>query len=99
MLGSILKSGYKYFNIGWKSYCAAKIAEKTGMTLPELMLYKESVRECGQYYSRKVSIALKEYAQKSKLKRLQRKISTSQLQPQLELQRIPTQTNKLIEIA
>ena len=99
MLGAFLKSGFKYVNAGLKSYCTVKFAEKTGMTIPELMLYKESVKDCSQYYSRKVSIFLKEYAQKSRAKRLQRKMPTIQTQPQLALQTVPSQPNKLMEIA
>ena len=88
MLGAILKSGFKYANTGWKAYCTVKVAEKTGMTIPELMLYKESVKNCSKYYSGKVSIFLKEFAQKSRAKKLQRKMQASQNKP-----------NKLMEIA
>lgn len=70
MLGAILKNGYKYVNLGWKSYCTAKIAEKTGMAIPELILYKESVKDCSRYYSKKVSIFLKAHTKKSKTKKL-----------------------------
>ena len=99
MLSAILKSGYKYFNAGWKSYCTAKVAEKTGMTIPELMLFKESTQNCGQYYCKKLSLFLKEYTQKSRAKRLQRKMQTLQTQPQLALQTIQNQNNKLTKIA
>ena len=70
MLGTILKIGYKYVNLGLKSYGIAKYAEKTGMTIPDLILYKESLKDCSRYYSKKVSIFLKEHALKSKTKKL-----------------------------
>ena len=95
MISAILKSGYKYFNTGWKSYCAVKIAEKTGMTIPELMLYKESTKECSQYYCKKLSLFLKEY----RAKRLERKMQTLQTQLQPVLTTVQNQNNKLSEIA
>ena len=68
------------------------------MTIPELMLFKESTKECSQYYCKKLSLFLKEYAQKSRAKRLQRKMQTLQTQPQLALQTIQNQNNKLSKI-
>ena len=68
MLGTILKTGLKYINLGWKSYCTAKIGMKTGMTMPEIFLYKELVKDCNKYYSSKISIFLKECTYKLETK-------------------------------
>ena len=70
MLTAILKSGFKYFNAGWKSYCTVKVAEKTGMSVPEIMVYRDSVKCCSDYCCKKLSVFIKDYAKKSRVKSL-----------------------------
>ena len=99
MLRTILRNSLKYFDAGWRSYCTAKVAEKTGMTIPELMLYKESMKDCSFYYCKKLSLFLKEHNQKSKIKNLQRKTPILQIQPQITLQEIQNSKVKLMKLA
>ena len=72
MIKQVIGSSFKLLNAGWKSYCTVKMAEKTGMTYPEILYYKDVVKDCSQFYSKKLSLFLKEKAQAKKAARLTR---------------------------
>ncbi len=49
----------KVYNVLLKSWAYAKVAERTGMSLPEIELFKECYKESAVYYTKKLSIFLK----------------------------------------
>ena len=80
MIKQVIGSSFKLLNAGWKSYCTVKMAEKTRMTYPEILYYKDVVKDCSQFYSKKISLFLKEKARAKKAARLAKSVQQAQAQ-------------------
>ena len=53
------KEGKMIMDATWKSYVIAKLGAKTGMTLPEIMQYKDMVKMFSREFSRRLTLYLK----------------------------------------
>ena len=71
----------KLITAGMHSYAYAKITEKTGMAIPEIMLMKDGYKTCVRYYSKNLSVFLRAVFGKKKPK--PKLVKTSEIDPAL----------------
>ena len=58
---TVAKEGKMIMDATWKSYAIAKLGAKTGMTLPEIMQYKDMVKMFSKEFSKRLTLYLKSF--------------------------------------